>query len=483
MLRMVLILGVLVFGTVFSTVAQQTKVDLQNQARGIDFTNAQYTKPAKTGTALPATCSTGEAFVLTTASAGANFFLCTATNTWTVQGGIAGGDVTGAVSSAKVVAIQNRAVATTTPLDGQPLTWNSGNSRWEPRNVSAASITAGGDISGQLSLAKVVAIQNRAISTATPSDGQGLAWNGTSSQWEPKSPAAPGGDLSGSQVSSATVTAIRNRNISTTAPADGQALTWNSTSSQWEPKTISSSGTAGGDITGTLAAAKVVALQNRAVASTVPTDGQTLTWNAATSVWEPKTPASGSGGSGTSTSNVLATSAAGNVLSIGAACSLSAPCNVRLGGTVYSIVSGATATLSTGTGVAYVYVSPGGGIQVGHNLTLTCSNCLSVSGMSNFPSDAVPVAMWTASNGTWVTQNDARAFLNKDRVNTSTGLTSTSGTDYQTISVDASVVGLRTSVPATATSSCVSGAWAADTSYYYVCVATNTWRRIAASSW
>src|ERR1017187_1304544 len=41
---------------------------------------------AQTGTALPATCSTGEAFVLTTAAAGANFFVCTATNVWTVQG-------------------------------------------------------------------------------------------------------------------------------------------------------------------------------------------------------------------------------------------------------------------------------------------------------------------------------------------------------------------------------------------------------------
>lgn len=62
-----------------------TKVDLQNQARGVDFSAATYTKPAKTGTALPSTCSTGEAYVLTTAVAGANFYICTATNTWTVQ--------------------------------------------------------------------------------------------------------------------------------------------------------------------------------------------------------------------------------------------------------------------------------------------------------------------------------------------------------------------------------------------------------------
>jgi hypothetical protein len=66
--------------------AAQTKVDLQNQSRGVDFSAATYTKPAKTGAALSASCSTGEAFVLTTAIAGANFYICTATNTWTLQG-------------------------------------------------------------------------------------------------------------------------------------------------------------------------------------------------------------------------------------------------------------------------------------------------------------------------------------------------------------------------------------------------------------
>jgi hypothetical protein len=325
MLRNVLILGVLIVAT---AAAQQTKVDLQNQARGIDFSSAQYTKPAKTGGSLPSTCSTGEAFVLTSATPGSNFYICTATDTWTLQAGVPGGDLTGTLSSAKVAAIQNRAVA-----------------------------------------------------------------------------------------------------------------------------------------------------------ATAPADGQTLTWNALASRWEPKTPASGPGGSGTATLNVLATSANGNVLTIGDGCSSSSPCNVRLGGTVYSIVSQATATLSSGTGMAFVYVAPGGVVKVGHNLTLTCAGCTAESGVTNFPPDVVPVAMWTASNGAWAVQTDSRAFLSKDRANTGTGLTTTIGADYQTISVDASVVGLRTPAPASAGSSCTSGAWAADTSYYYICVATNTWRRIAISAW
>jgi len=63
-----------------------TKIDLQNQARGVDFSAAPYTKPAKTGTALAPTCLTGEAYILTTAAPGANLYICTGTNTWSLQG-------------------------------------------------------------------------------------------------------------------------------------------------------------------------------------------------------------------------------------------------------------------------------------------------------------------------------------------------------------------------------------------------------------
>jgi hypothetical protein len=79
-----LLLGVLGW---YLAAGQTTKVDLQNQTRGVDFSAATSTKPAKTGTALPSVCSTGEAYVLTTAVAGSNLYICTATNTWSVQAG------------------------------------------------------------------------------------------------------------------------------------------------------------------------------------------------------------------------------------------------------------------------------------------------------------------------------------------------------------------------------------------------------------
>lgn len=62
----------------------QTSIDLRTQAKSVDFSSAAYTKPSKTGTALPPTCSVGETFFNTATTAGHNFYGCTATNTWTL---------------------------------------------------------------------------------------------------------------------------------------------------------------------------------------------------------------------------------------------------------------------------------------------------------------------------------------------------------------------------------------------------------------
>jgi hypothetical protein len=64
---------------------QTTQINLATQGRNIDFTSAPYTRPFKTGTALPATCSPGDLFFKTDAVAGKNLYACTAVNTWVVQ--------------------------------------------------------------------------------------------------------------------------------------------------------------------------------------------------------------------------------------------------------------------------------------------------------------------------------------------------------------------------------------------------------------
>lgn len=66
----------------------QTTVDLSHQTRNADFSLAPFTKPSKTGTTLPANCSVGETFFKTNAAAGQNLYGCTATDIWTLLGGV-----------------------------------------------------------------------------------------------------------------------------------------------------------------------------------------------------------------------------------------------------------------------------------------------------------------------------------------------------------------------------------------------------------
>src|SRR4051794_22293232 len=65
----------------------QTQIDLRTQGKNIDFSTAASTRPSKTGTSLPAACSTGETYLKTDAPAGKNLYVCTAAGVWTVQGG------------------------------------------------------------------------------------------------------------------------------------------------------------------------------------------------------------------------------------------------------------------------------------------------------------------------------------------------------------------------------------------------------------
>lgn len=57
-----------------------------------DFSGQISGKPMKTGTSLPATCTVGDYFFRTNATAGSNTFACTSTNVWTLQGGGGGSD-------------------------------------------------------------------------------------------------------------------------------------------------------------------------------------------------------------------------------------------------------------------------------------------------------------------------------------------------------------------------------------------------------
>jgi hypothetical protein len=158
---------------------------------------------------------------------------------------------------------------------------------------------------------------------------------------------------------------------------------------------------------------------------------------------------------------------------------------VRFGGQVYSFTTGGTVTVSGGTGTAYIYISSGGVLTVGHNVTAICSTgCTAQSGVTAFPLNCIPLFTWTATSGTWDTHGgtDERAFLSGQVLLVGTGLQFTQSAGQTTASVDTTVVGLRVAAPATSSSACVSGTWASSATFYYICVSANTWVRSALSS-
>lgn len=71
----------------------QTKVDLGKQGQNFDFSTAAITKPVSVGASLPGTCSVGQLYFLSSASAGQNMYGCTSTNTFTLLSGSGGGSV------------------------------------------------------------------------------------------------------------------------------------------------------------------------------------------------------------------------------------------------------------------------------------------------------------------------------------------------------------------------------------------------------
>ena len=292
-----------------------------------------------------------------------------------------GGDLAGTFANATVAKLQGRTLSAVQPSTGHILTWDG--VQWGPSSPGGVTSafgrvgpvtaqtgdygfaqisgmvggsqlpTAAGDLSGPLQAPTVGKIQNRGVSTASPSTGQVLAWDGT--QWAPQTlsgavtstfgrtgavtaqagdytfaqiggsvsvgqlPGA-GGDLNGT-ITGARVTGLQNRPVGTGVPSTGQALVWDGT--QWAPQTVAGgvssvygrSGAitaqagdysfaqiggsvgggqlpaAGGDLSGNLATPTVAQLQGRAVATTAPGAGQVLSWNG--TQWAPQTPAPG----------------------------------------------------------------------------------------------------------------------------------------------------------------------------------------------
>jgi hypothetical protein len=383
----------------------QTRLDLRAQSKNVDFSAATSTKPSKIGTTLPASCSVGETFLKTDAQPGQNFYACAAGNVWTPQGGATAPNYAAAFSSATTVKVLGAAhklntenlvvdcYDNSTPVNRvepdsvtiDPSTYDVTVNFAVPQSGLVVLNAAGG---GGTNIGPVASVFGRtgAITAQSGDYSFGQIGGTVASNQLP----VAGGDLSGS-LTNATVTALRNLPIASTAPSGGQALVWNGTSGQWQPQTVATSGGAG---------------------------------------------------MATQLGDFQVTRTSSTTLVIGANCSAATPCNVRIGGVVYSLTASPTISLSSGTGLAYIYMSSGGALTVGHNLTLSCSaGCTAVSGIAAFPVNSIPLFTWSATSNTWnPTGVDQRALLSAKTVSAGTGIITVEFGAQTQVAVDSATV-------------------------------------------
>jgi len=231
--------------------------------------------------------------------------------------------------------------------------------------------------------------------------------------------------------------------------------------------------------------------------------GQNLFLCATANTWTQLTAGSGGGGGGplavTSTNaltDLLVTRTSATTLSIAANCTAANPCNVRFGSRTVAVNTSATATVPSGAnvvGVAYIYLSSQGLITVGNTIGVTCSGCTALNNITQFPSDSIPLFTWSANGGVWDSTGgvDVRAFLSNKSIIAGTGIITADAAGQTAVSIDTTAVAailtpsfaVRVTVPATANTSCTPGNYAADASFLYQCVSTDTWLRTALSTW
>jgi hypothetical protein len=234
-----------------------------------------------------------------------------------------GGDIVGPIASATVTALQGTGVATTTPTNGQVLSFNG--TVWGPTSVGSAApvdapfivATADPILTNQRVL-DVTSDLTNTISSGNVTLGLGTTGvtpdtYGSASSFAVLAVDAKGritsaqtvdpnfgGDVATRYVSGGpgnppiyaglSVVAVQGTAVAASAPDNGQVLmlsgrTVDPFSGQvtnpgaWGPVSL------GGDVTGNYASMTVAKIQNRAVSATAPTTGQQLQWDG--SAWTP----------------------------------------------------------------------------------------------------------------------------------------------------------------------------------------------------
>jgi hypothetical protein len=139
--------------------------------------------------------------------------------------------------------------------------------------------------------------------------------------------------------------------------------------------------------------------------------GQNMFGCVSPNTWAPE-------GQGSASARMQVARTSDTVLTIGSDCTTGSPCEVRFGAAVYSIPSQATATVQSGSGLAFLYVASSGAVTVGtpSSLSVSCAGCQTDSPITQFPVDSLPLMTWNVTGGIWdAAGTDLRALLSAGR--------------------------------------------------------------------
>jgi hypothetical protein len=173
-------------------------------------------------------------------------------------------------------------------------------------------------------------------------------------------------------------------------------------------------------------------------------------------------------------------------LKVGADCSDRTPCNVRSGNFVHSFKGPVMIRASGSTsGSVLVYLDKTGNLAAGSKVHLACEGCLFTAGVTQFPPDSIPLFTCTVSAGAFQANGctDLRAVFSTTGIVSGVGILITDTPGTAMISLDPMLVSLHVLVPPKMShDSCSTSQFSFDDQYYYLCIAVNTWKRFALSS-
>jgi len=174
------------------------------------------------------------------------------------------------------------------------------------------------------------------------------------------------------------------------------------------------------------------------------------------------------------------------VLRVGTGCSQAQPCNVRFGNIVHNIKKTAIVKPSgTESGLVFIYVDASGDLKAGSKVNLVCDGCVYERGVTQFPANSIPLFTWTLIKGPHTSPElaDFRAELSTNIIKSGPGIMTADNEGTTAIAIDPTIVSLHAATPPrTSTSACSTGEFSFDGDYYYLCIATNKWKRAALSN-